>query len=304
MRTRSLCALAVGLALCGPARSSQTPEKAPQAKPKVAAYTTWPFDAAEAKRRQAETAKALGVAAEREVDLGGGVKLTLVLIPAGEFLMGSPESELRRVWNEAQHRVTISKPFWIGKYEVTQEQWRAVMRRNRSRFKDPKRPVEQASWNDIQLFLKALNARVPGGGFGLPTEAQWEYACRAGTATPFHVGETISTDQADFNGEAPYGTSPVGVHRKETVPVGSFPPNAWGHHDMHGNVWEWCQDWYAPYPKGAQTDPRGPDEGERRVLRGGGWLIVAAFARSACRAHVLPSNRYCVYGFRLASPAR
>jgi formylglycine-generating enzyme required for sulfatase activity len=168
---------------------------------KAKVYTEWPFDAAEAKRRQAETAKALGVPVEREVDLGNGVKMTLVLIPPGEFLMGTGKSDeqLLREYPKVplstfarerpQHRVRITRPFWLGKYEVTQEQWTAVMGGNPSKSKGAKKPVESVSWHDVQGFFAQLNARMLAGHFRLPTEAEWEYGCRAGSATDFSFGD-------------------------------------------------------------------------------------------------------------------
>jgi len=270
-------------------------------------YTRWPFSANEAKRRQRETAERLGVSAEKVVDLGGGVKFVLVLIPAGEFEMGgdeSPEEVVRKIggvqtepgWSlwfrneQPHHRVRITRSFWIGKHEVTQEVWAKVMGDNPSHFKGARNPVERVSWEDCQEFLKKLNtlvprpAPLPGGEgegmraeFRLPTEAQWEYACRAGTKTPFHFGETISTDQANYDGNYTYGKGRKGAYRQKTVEVGSFPANAWGLHDMHGNVLEWCSDRYADeyYRESPREDPSGPADDPdvyQRVLRGGSWL--------------------------------
>jgi formylglycine-generating enzyme required for sulfatase activity len=302
--------LAGGSAWCGEAA-------APVGKPTV--YEAWPFDGAEAKRRQQETAKALGVPVEKTVDLGGGVKLELVLIPAGEFQMGgdeSPEEVARKSggvpdnirktiadWckNEhPQHKVRITKPFYMGKHEVTQEQWERVMGNNPCHFKGAKNPVEQISWNDTQEFIKKLNARVgEKGAFGLPTEAEWEYACRAGTVTPFHTGDTISTAQANYNGNHTYGDGRKGEYRKKTIAVGSFAANAFGLYDMHGNVWEWCQDWYGKYDAGAKDDPTGPATGDGRVLRGGSWYYYPRLCRSAGRAWIYPALRLLNYGFRL-----
>ena len=271
----------------------------PASSRKYSIYKAWPFDAAEARRRQKETAKALGLPVERKIDLGGGVALTLVLVPAGEFLMGSPADEPGRFHNETQHRVTLAQPFWIGKCELTQSQWTALGLKNRSRFRGPGRPVDYPSWRNCRAALKALNAKVPGGGFALPTEAQWEYACRAGTATPFHFGTTLSTDQAEFNGEQPYAASPIGENRKTTQPVASYPPNAWGLHDMHGNLWEWCSSLYKPYPYKPHDGREDPTAEGDRVRRGGGWLITAQFCRSANRARSAPSYRYPTYGLRV-----
>lgn len=242
------------------------------------------------------------------VDLGGGVMLELVWIPKGTFIMGSPEEEQGRYGSEGpQHDVTFRRGFWLGKYEVTQAQWEAVMGNNPSYFAgDGRLPVEYVSWNDCQEFLNKLNARV-GGAFRLPSEAEWEYACRAGTSTPFYFGETLSTDQANYDGNYIYGAGKQGVYRRRTTPVGSFPANAWGLHDMHGNVWEWCKDdWHGSTYEGA------PDEGSAwvdsprgslRVHRGGSWNYDPRGCRSANRGRGTPVYRDYYLGFRLALPA-
>jgi formylglycine-generating enzyme required for sulfatase activity len=312
------------------APAEETPEVAPRHVP-FRIYTAWPFDAKEAVRRQKETARALGLPAAKAVDLGGGVKIELVLIPAGEFLMGaaiSPEETLRRgggagfpgplayTHSHPQHRVRLTKPFYMCKYEVTQDVWEKVMgtkweRPTQTRpyrdgkrrpmrpadYKGERRPVDRVDlWqsnkddrNHCQGFLKKLDALVKGTGtFRLPTEAQWEYACRAGTATPFYFGEHINADQANVRGDYSVWDGKKGVARQKTVEVGSLPPNAWGLHEMHGNVWEWCEDLYGDYPKNAntQTDPSGPAKGDRRakrVLRGGAFCHLMVESRSAYR---------------------
>ncbi len=238
------------------------------------------------------------------VDLGGGVTLELVWIPPGTFTMGSPESEAQRDDDETQHQVTLTQGFWMGKYEVTEAQWQRLVGSIKG---DPRLPVETATWHDCQKFLEKLNGRVSGGDFRLPTEAQWEYACRAGTSTPFHFGETISTDQANYNGNYTYGNGRKGVYRKKTTVVGSFPSNAWGLHDMHGNVWEWCSDWYDPefYSRSPERDPENTAKSEIRVLRGGSWYNSPGFCRSADRTRDNPTLRSYSFGFRVVCvPAR
>jgi formylglycine-generating enzyme required for sulfatase activity len=206
--------------------------------------------------------------------------------------------------------VRITRPFYLGKYEVTQAQWKAVAGRNPSGFSGDDLPVEQVSWNACQKFLGKLNraagereaARDPM--FRLPTEAQWEYACRAGTAGPFHFGKTVTTGQVNFDGGYPYGGSPKGAFRQKTVRVGSFPPNALGLYDMHGNVWEWCRDVYDARfyrkPEASAPDPLSASGSSYRVLRGGAWDCFARFCRSAFRGSDSPGRSFCTLGFRLA----
>ena len=216
--------------------------------------------------------------------------------------MGSPKEEKERQRNttdETQHKVTLTKGFYMGVYTVTQEEWQAVMGNNPSKFKGEKNlPVETVSWDDCQEFIKKLRDKDKKP-YRLPTEAEWEYACRAGKQTPFHFGETISTDQANYNGDYTYGEGKKGVNRKMTTPVGSLPANAWGLHDMHGNVWQWCEDFYGDYPQKDVVDPKGPEKGEFRVLRGGSWLHYPLFCRSAFRLTNVTSRRYNVFGCRL-----
>jgi formylglycine-generating enzyme required for sulfatase activity len=262
-------------------------------------YTAWPFDANEAKRRQAETAAALGVPAKTSVDLGKGVPMELVLIPAGELMIGSPETETNRDSDEGpQHRVRISQPFYMGKFEVTQEQYQAVMGQNPSRFQGAKNPVEQVSWNDAVEFCQKLSQKT-GRPICLPTEAEWEYACHSGTATAFYYGDSLSSEQANFDGNYPYGGAGKGVYRQKPVAAGSFQPNTWGVYDMHGNVWEWCNDWYGSYASGEQTDPTGPSSGDDRVLRGGSWADGASGCRSSSRYWDTPTSSLDSYGFRV-----
>ncbi len=225
-----------------------------------------------------------------------------VLIPAGSFMMGSPTSEPKRDDDERQHRVTISKPFYMQTTEVTQGQWQAVMGSNPSHFSScgDDCPVEQVSWNDAQEFIRRLNAKEGTNQYRLPTEAEWEYACRAGTTTPFAFGSCLSTNQANYDGNYPLPGCNKGAYRGSTVSAGSFAPNSWGLHDMHGNVWEWCRDRYGDYPSGSVTDPAGPSSGSFRVNRGGSWFFNARDCRSAYRSRSDPGGRSFDLGFRLA----
>ena len=236
----------------------------------------------------------------RTFDLGNGVNMEMVLIPAGTFIMGSPESEAERSDDETQHQVTISKPFYMGKYPVTQAQWQQVMGNNPSHFKGDKLlPVENVSWDETQAFCQKLK-EITQAPFGIPTESQWEYACRAGTNTPFHFGSELNGRQANCDGNVPYGTDSEGPYLEKTTPEGKYQANAWGLYDMHGNVWEWCSDWYGEYPAGSLTNPSGPATGSDRVSRGGCWINGAVDCRSAFRSWFVPSNRSIVLGFRVA----
>jgi formylglycine-generating enzyme required for sulfatase activity len=231
--------------------------------------------------------KTEGTPKELAVDLGGGVKMEMVLIPAGSFLMGDDGAK-------SVHKVRITKPFYLGNYEVTQEQWEAVMGSNPSDFKGPKNPVEQVSWDDCQQFLVKLNAKSGGQGskFVLPTEAQWEYACRAGSAGKFCFGD----NEKQLGEYAWYDENSDG----KTHAVGGKKPNTFGLHDMHGNVWELCQDWYGAYGAEAVDDPGGPTTGSSRVGRGGGWYAGGGGCQSAYRAIIKPGGRLDFLGLRVA----
>ena len=214
----------------------------------------------------------------------------MVLIPAGKFVMGSPESEKGRLNSETQHEVTLTKPFYMGKYEVTQEQWESVMVNNLSFYRGPKLPVTDVSWEDCQEFIKKLNKKTDGG-YRLPTEAEWEYACRAGTTTAYSFGDNITAKDANYN---------TGVKIVKPVTVGSYKPNTFGLYDMHGNVWEWCEDWYGNYLADAVTDPKGPAKDKYRVLRGGSFFSDASDVRSSARFYNSPTSRDGSFGFRMA----
>jgi len=218
----------------------------------------------------------------------------------GKFMMGSPENEAGRYSNERQHEVTLTRGFWMLETQVTQSMWESVMGNNPSNFKGAKLPVERVSWNDCQEFISRLNALLAGTpgapagfNFSLPTEAQWEYACRAGTTTAYHFGNTLNAEQANF-----YFSGSIGRTRE----VGSYPANAWGLKDMPGNVREWCLDWYGDYPSGAVTDPTGAEQGRGsiRVFRGGGWHDFARHCRSADRNYYAPASRGISIGLRLS----
>ena len=227
------------------------------------------------------------------LDLAPGVRMKFALIPSGRFTMGSPPQEDGRGDDEGPRRqVTIDKPFLMAATEVTQAQYRAVMGGNPSGFKGADLPAERVSWRDATAFCRTLSQRV-GRREALPTEAQWEYACRAGSTTPFHTGEAIRSDQANFDGGR------GGAFRGRTAPVAGFRPNAWGLHDMHGNVWEWCRDWYGPYEKTDVRNGRGPADGQYRVLRGGSWLNAPGRCRSAARSSGWARQRFYKIGFRV-----
>ena len=242
-----------------------------------------------AREAQKEIAKRLGREVEEKAYLGKAVNLDMVLIPAGEFLMGSSAYENGRSNNETQHAVTLTKPYYIGKYEVMQEQWEVVMGNNPSQIKGDKLPVTNVSWEDTQEFIKKLNTKTDGG-YRLLTEAEWEYACRAGTTTAYSFGNTIVPKDANYN------DSNIG----KPVAVGSYKPNGFGLYDMHGNVWEWCEDWYGDYPSDSVTDPMGAIIGKHRVLRGGSFGDLLTSARSSYRDCYSPTNRNDFSSFRLA----
>jgi len=244
-------------------------------------------------------------------------------IPCGTFVMGSPASEAERGDDETQHTVTLSTGFYMGKYLVTQADYLAVMGNNPSWFTtqdlngnpipvDLSRPVENVSWDDATAYCAQLTAQEQAAGrlsagwvYRLPTESEWEYACRAGTTTAFYCGSALRSGMANFYGHEEYDASvgdiynPSGIYLVCTTPVGSYQPNAWGLYDMAGNVWEWCRDWYGTYPIGSVTDPAGPTSGSLRVIRGGNWNNGANGCRSARRINDNPAGRNSRVGFRV-----
>jgi formylglycine-generating enzyme required for sulfatase activity len=216
----------------------------------------------------------------------------MVLVPAGKFLRGSPETEEDKEENE--HEVTLTQPFYMGKFEVTQEQYQQVMGNNPSRFQGRDLPVGQVSWDDAQEFCKKASEKT-GQTVRLPTEAEWEHACRAGTNTTYCTGDA----EADLDRAAWW----PGNSGHKTHPVGRKAANPWGLYDMHGNVSEWCADWLWGYGRGAVADPQGPTKGARRVKRGGSWLMYREYCRSAHRDGSFPDNRSWVIGFRVVAVA-
>ncbi|MCB1949914.1 MAG: formylglycine-generating enzyme family protein [Nitrosomonas sp.] len=229
-----------------------------------------------------------------------GVRQAFRWCEPGVFLMGSPTDEPERDDDELQHEVTLSKGFWIADTPVTQALWQVVMGENPSKFKGEERPVENISWDDAQAFIAKMNGMKAELKLCLPTEAQWEYACRSDTTTPFFWGDQIDSTLVNFDGTEPYNNGRESEYRKQTVDVKELPCNDWGLYQTHGNVWEWCQDWYGEYPSGPVTDPQDPDNGEYRVLRGGSWFDFGRYCRSAFRDHYAPSARGDSSGFRLA----
>jgi formylglycine-generating enzyme required for sulfatase activity len=248
-------------------------------------------------------------------DLGGGVTIEMVRIPAGEFMMGSPKGEEGEYDDEKpQHKVKVPE-FWMGKFQVTQAQWSTIAKLPKinqdldpapAHFKGKNLPVERVSWLDAIEFCDRL-AKKTGKAYRLPSEAEWEYACRAGTTTPFHFGETILTDLANYDGNQTYRNGVKGEYREKTIEIGSFPPNSFGLFDMHGNVWEWCADlWHENY-QGAPNDgsvwgDRSLKSDELRVLRGGSWCNHPHYCRSALRDRFQAVNRVRNLGFRLLCP--
>jgi sulfatase modifying factor 1 len=251
----------------------------------------------------------------------GMTGIVLIELPAGRFTMGSGAAEVGRNADETIHDVEFTRPFFLGRYEVTQQEWRTVMNTSPSHFAacGPKCPVENVTFFEVEQFLSKLNElaaqsversrdrpRRDALRYRLPTEAEWEYACRAGTTGPFSTGENLTTAQANYNGRFPYAPLAAGEFRQKPTPVGSFPSNRWGLADMHGNVWEWTADWYGPYAEStnANIDPRGPEAGEKRVIRGGSWYFDANSARCGLRYTHAPQDRGFSLGFRVAADRR
>ncbi|MEH2421830.1 MAG: bifunctional serine/threonine-protein kinase/formylglycine-generating enzyme family protein [Nostoc sp.] len=268
--------------------------------PKEFALKTFQFEVMKVDKQGNSTTISPGQANFFIEDLGNGNTLEMVEIPGGQFLMGSPLTEKERNPNEGpQHLMTV-KPFFMGKFTVTQEQYQAVMEINPSSFQGAKRPVEQVSWNDAVIFCQKLSL-ITSKSYRLPTEAEWEYAARATTTTPFYFGETITTKIANYNGEYTYGSAPQGENRQETVDVGSLPANAFGLYEMHGNVWEWCQDKYHNDYRGMPADGSAWVSGNNNpcLLRGGSWFSQSSVCRSSARLDGSNSDVATDYGFRV-----
>lgn len=227
--------------------------------------------------------------------------MNFVYIPPGTFLMGSPADETGRDDDERQHLVSISRGFYMQTTEVTQAQWKAVMDNNPSHFKNVgwKHPVEQVSYREVQEFIRKLNATEAGATYRLPTESEWEYACRAGTRAVFHIKVTKAEDRPGYSESLGQAAWYYRNAQKNTHPVGTREANTWGLYDMHGNVWEWCSDWLAPYPFNAVVDPQGPATGHARIRRGGSWSHYPMFCRSANRSWFNPHDSSADTGFRL-----
>lgn len=224
----------------------------------------------------------------RVVTLPGGATMEMIWCAPGTFDMGSPVGEDGRFENEVPHQVTLTRGFWLGKHEVTQRQWESVMRSNHSRFRNPDSPVENISWHDCATFLKRVNAAL-GGAARFPTEAEWEYACRAGSDAPV-AGSGVLADMAWYEQNSDSVTHEAGAKK----------PNAWGFHDMQGNVLEWCNDWFSTLSAEPAVDPKGPPSGSFKVLKGGCWFFYGRDCRCAYRLRREPSLKNCIFGFRMA----
>jgi formylglycine-generating enzyme required for sulfatase activity len=275
--------------------SAQTPPLSP-----LQQKQTFTFEVVTVNDKGEEISRKPEQAEYRTEDLGNGITLDIVAIPGGTFEMGSKEQE----HEQPIHRVTVA-PFWMGKFAVTQEQYEAVMGTNPSKFKGAKCPVEKVSWRDAVAFCQRLSEKL-NHEYRLPNEAEWEYACRAGTQTPFYFGRTLTPDLGNYDGNYTYGKGPEGQWRQQTTDVGTFPPNIFGPYDMHGNVWEWCADhWYENY-KGAPTDGSAwlsKNDNDKRLMRGGSWDCDPWYCRSAYRYYYYPDGRDNGIGFRVVCSA-
>ena len=268
-----------------------------------------------AKPVSAETRAPTPPARKEQVKKAVSIPDNFVKIEGGSFMMGSSEREKDRIDNEIHHQVSVNA-FYMSKYEVTQQEYERVMGMNPSHFKGPNLPVENVSWHEAVAYCNARSSRegfspvytLKGEivrcnwhtvGYRLPTEAEWEYACRARTFTAFNTGDHITTEQANYDGNYFYTNGVRGLYREKTTPVGTFAPNSWGLYDMHGNVWEWCWDWFGVYDIRKQHNPIGPNSGADRVIRGGSWGGSALYLRSANRCSNSPFSKDSYLGFRV-----
>jgi formylglycine-generating enzyme required for sulfatase activity len=291
-----------------PAGAAPTTASAPASQ---AAYPLW-----NGKEKPAEYAKRAGIKdVEQALDLGKGINLKATLIPAGKFMMGASKEELdiiqkmggrgtRGAEEQPQHEVTITRPFYMGVYTVTQEQYGQLMTADPSTNKGARLPAEGEFWTEAVDFCKKLSEKT-GQAVRLPTEAEWEYACRAGTTTAFNFGDQISSDQANYEGTMIWDKGKKGVYRGKSMPVGTFKPNAWGLYEMHGNITQWCSDWYDKdyYARSPAVDPKGPDASSdnpvSRVSRGGSWGYGPRLCRSASRSGMQEWRKLTWTGFRV-----
>jgi formylglycine-generating enzyme required for sulfatase activity len=297
--TRSRLVLLIAAAIAGCGDRSTTRNSAPAGKTvdsvalEPAPFETIPL----ASDASYESPPAADGGQPGEVRELTNLKIKFCWCPPGDFQMGSPETAPNHQLNETQYKVTLSRGFWMQQTELTQDQYQQLMGSNPAFYKGEQNPVESVTWTEATEFGRRLSELPPekkaGNLFRLPTEAEWEYACRAGSTTVFCHGD----DEAGLEEYAWYHQNSA----RTTHPVGEKKPNAWGLHDMHGNVSEWCQDFFGDYPREAAIDPRGPKSGDKRTLRGGGWFQVAMWARSSHRDAYVPSARYVGLGFRLVA---
>jgi sulfatase modifying factor 1 len=299
--TMFVALLMVGCGEDDTATSAPEPSREPSPAPAPAAETPRPKPRTPSKKVSPAPVNLSTSAVEGKPFTIPDLSMEMLWVKPGTFEMGSSSSEKDRQDRETPHSVTLTQGFLLGKHEVTQSQWWKVMGSLPSRFLGGDRPVEMVSWTNVTSFCAKLTAseraagRLPAGmTYQLPTEAQWEYACRAGTKTSFSFGDELTAKDANYAHDG----FDTGLQR--TSNVGEYPANGWGFHDMHGNVWEWCADWNGDYPTGAARDPVGPANGSSRVTRGGSWFLTAGLARSARRGGYGPALSTISLGFRLS----
>ncbi len=298
-----------------PSPPTQPVNEGSQGSSQTSRVQTLNFEVITVNAQGRETSRIRDAAEYFTQDLGKNITLELMSIPGGHFQMGSPDTEIGRSSSEGPQQSITLTSFFMGKYPVTQAQWYVVaslskvdreLELNPSHFKGGRRPVERVSWDDAVEFCARLSQNT-SRAYRLPTEAEWEYACRGGTTTPFYFGDTITPDLANYNGAYAYRSGPKGNYCEQTTPVGKYPPNAFGVHDMHGNVWEWCMDHWHDTHQDALSDGSAwvlkGNEGSRRVIRGGSWVSYPLLCRSAHRDGEFPSFRGTYIGFRVVCSA-